>query len=508
MKEREISLVDLLIEMFLHWRMAILLMLVGCICFSGVSYIKSLQNVEPQIEQPQTEEKPKSLSQKLEEALDESKDLEDIFQEHLRDTQRTNVKLAINYENIYRDKLAYGDNSIIMKINPQEVSKIQILFWVKSDSLENTYNIENAYETLVIGNGLYEYLDSKHKIDASAVRELVKLDNESYGKDIDTSMFQMTILHYNEKKCDELAKAIVDYVEYLQQELQGKLGEHEVVVLKQVSTTMEDNNILNQQRAYINELLANMSTSAWAKEALSVEEKLYYDYLTGDMFDDNYDFPEPIMENIPEDDSTADGGEEESQTASANSSSFNIKYSILGLILFAFIYAFILFLRYVLDSKIKYTDNLHTLYGIPQLGQIPKTKVRKPFAFVDDWLYGLRDRGKRRFPLEETINLTIATVKIAIRQSNIKTISLIGCDIKQTTLSLCEKIKQSLEEDGINVEILNNILYDVQNMERLTGVEGVVLVETAASTAYDEIFREIDLMQRQNILVLGGIIQE
>ena len=65
-----------------------------------------------------------------------------------------------------------------------------------------------------------------------------------------------------------------------------------------------------------------------------------------------------------------------------------------------------------------------------------------------------------------------------------------------------------MEKEGITVTILNNVLYDAEAMEKLGTVKGAVLVEKAGSTLYNEITGELELLRRQEIMVLGGITVE
>lgn len=65
-----------------------------------------------------------------------------------------------------------------------------------------------------------------------------------------------------------------------------------------------------------------------------------------------------------------------------------------------------------------------------------------------------------------------------------------------------------LAEEGVEAQILNNVLYDAETMEKLGDTKGVVLVEKADSTLYAEVARELELLRRQDIAILGGIIVE
>ena len=75
-------------------------------------------------------------------------------------------------------------------------------------------------------------------------------------------------------------------------------------------------------------------------------------------------------------------------------------------------------------------------------------------------------------------------------------------------MAVCEQIKGALREDNLQIHILNNILYDAQTMAQLEDAKCVVLVEKVGSTLYDEIAQELELLKRQEIAVLGGIVVE
>lgn len=75
-------------------------------------------------------------------------------------------------------------------------------------------------------------------------------------------------------------------------------------------------------------------------------------------------------------------------------------------------------------------------------------------------------------------------------------------------MKACEQIRESLSAEGVSVQILSNVLYDAEVMEALSEAQGAVLVETAGSTLYEEVVRELQLLNRQNITVLGGIVVE
>ena len=64
------------------------------------------------------------------------------------------------------------------------------------------------------------------------------------------------------------------------------------------------------------------------------------------------------------------------------------------------------------------------------------------------------------------------------------------------------------EKEDITVTVLDNVLYNLETLEKLENIQNVVLVEKAGSTMYDEVAKEIELLQRNKINVLGGILVE
>lgn len=379
-------------------------------------------------------------------------------------------------------------------------------FFVKPVDAESTYSIKNAYENLVYSNGFYEYLSVECGLDVSAVRDVVQL-HDLGGRaegNVSDGVFRLTVTYYEQKGCSELMQAVIDYIEGWKEEIQEKFGEHDVVILDQSMVVGIDTGILYQQRSYLNNVIANMTTASRLKDSFTDEEKQYYDYLIGRQTAENTgdDGMEEKIENIIPDADT------QTSLATVVSPFAIIKYCILGMVLAVLAYVFIIFLHYIFDNKIKGVDDLEKQYDLPQMGYIPKEKASKPLGFVDEWLYSLRDRNKRKFSVEEAIKLSAVAIKIAAKKNGLESISLVGCDIKARTRTACEKMKEILEKEGIQADILNNVLYDAEAMERLGSVQGVVLVETAGSTLYEEVSKEIALLQRQNIPVLGGIVQE
>lgn len=473
--EREISLADLAIEILLHWRTAVLVMLAGGVLFAGLGYMRSAGAVRAQQAQQQAEEEPVDIAG---------------LEEQLTEEQLNNINTVLTYQKIYEEKQTYAETAVVMKLDPFQVPRAELTFLIRTDDMERTYNIEKVYEDLLSGTGLYEYLKDSCGLGDNA-NETVTLERTSYGEQQGNDTVRLSIVHSEEEICQRIADSVITYVEQRRKELTETLGEHEVILLEQSYGTVMSTGYIEQQKNCMQELLNLQTNIVKLKAAFSDEEQQYYEYLTMG-------------------EAAADSEEAETvQEAAAASPSVSVKYIILGMILFAFVYVFVIFLRYILNNKIRATDNLQELYGISQLGLIPETGRKKRFlGAVDGWLLSLRDHGKRKFSEEEAVKLAAVAVKMAAKKKPLSQVYLIGCNVKDRSETVCRRMAEQLEKDGIRTKLLNNVLYDAEAMAELEQAQGVVLVEKAGSTLYHEIVLETELLARQGIAVLGGIIVE
>lgn len=541
MKEREINLVDLMIEILLHWRGIIALMLVGGILLGAFSYVRTSQSAKAQaarIEElkAQLEEGPEEGSEaniKFKDAIkgwmdNEEVDLESSMakwlnvkpseleeavgkqlEKELTETQINNVEYALYYEDLYADKLAYQEASVYTRMDPENIQRAELTFLVTSDDLERSYNLERIYEDMVNNVELLAKLADIAEVPVANVGEVYSLSRGSGGLMKGSDSFKITITHYDDNTCRVMAQTVIDFLNGKHDSMAAQLGEHEISVVNQTVGGVGISSVLTTQRNMVSELLSLESSIARTKAAFSDEEWYYYNLLTTGKVAGN-----PYAVKV-EEEAKAEGEEGEEDIMSIINAgvtvtpSVSVKYVVLGMILAAFVYVFVIFMLYVLNSKIRSTDNLQELYDIPQLGQIPGGgRDKKPFGFVDRWILALRYWNQRKFTPDEALNLAAVAVRMVAGKNALNTVCLVGCDLREKAQSACEEIRRILAQEGVEAQILNNVLYDAESMEKLYDAKGVVLVEKAGSTLYTEVAKELELLKRQDIGILGGIIVE
>ena len=508
MREREISLVDLCVEVLLRWRVIVVVMLIGGILLGAFSYIQSsrtaasrraqlesqelLKEQEAQMSGEELEEWQNANKQQLEEALTES--------------QIANVNSAIMYEQLLEDKAIYQEQSVFMQMDPFRVPRAELTFLIVSDDLERTYNIEKVYEDLVTSVDLFAYVQETCGIE-SPVNELISLERTSYDQLQGSDTVRVSVLYSDEDTCRTMADAIVKYVQEQGKKLQSVLGEHEVELISQAYGMVMNEDVLTKQRNCESDIMTLVNNAVKLKSAFTDEEWYYYNYLVEGKAAAN---PDADVLEDGEDVTDAETAAEESVSGLTSvTPGVSIKFVILGMVLFAFIYVFAFFLLYILNNKLRAGDSLQELYNISQLGTVTGGEKKKKFlGVIDEWILKLRYRGQHRFDTEEAINLAAVATKMAVKKQGLDRVCLMGCDVTGATMKTCEQIRESLSADGVSVQILSNVLYDAEVMEALGEAQGAVLVETAGSTLYEEVVRELQLLNRQNITVLGGIVVE
>ncbi|MCM1213712.1 MAG: hypothetical protein NC331_00430 [Lachnospiraceae bacterium] len=487
MKEREISLLDLLVETLLKWRVIIVWALVGGILMGCFSYVRSYRTAQTQ----------KAQAMALERQFESGVQTEqEYLQNGLANTQINNVNTVLDYESLWKAEDAYLQESVKMLIDPLNAPRATLTFQVVAEDVEIAERIEQVYEDMV-PDGVGQWLAEKTQDGTSevALSELISSQKE-YEEKSDT--FRVTIYHISEEQCLQLAEKVDEYFQEQQPMLARKMGDHQIQLVAQNFSYVVDRVLLENRQKIQSNMINWRTNAAKLKDAFSAAEWEYYDYL--------------VENKYREDLAGVQQSERETQGVAyvtVIQPSISKKYVLMGMVLFAFIYAFYFFVKYILNNRLRAVDDVVSIYGVPELGVIPVGGGgKKIFSFVDNWILKLRNWNKRSFAAEEAIGLAAVAVKMAAKKENLSEVCCIGCDLKENAVKTAEAIQSILKDADISVKVLDNVLYDQETMEQLLSAKGAFLLERVGGTLYDEISREIELLHRQEIMVLGIIVVE
>ncbi len=514
MQEREINLVDLLVEVLLRWRALVVWMLIGGILMGAFSYMRSYKIAEAQkLQIAEAEEK---IQEKKEQFADSELGEEGIasisaekeyLEEQLTEIQESNVNTVLNYERFSGKKQEYYNSSILMQIDALNIPQVKLSFLITSDNEEKSNSIERIYEDKILG-GLFQWVvdNSLEDISTTVLSELITINRSSQELFNGSDSFCVTVVHATEAKCKELAKSIISYMNQEHEQVEKEMGAHDIILVNEAYSLVADTSLLDRQRNTKTDIITMNTNAAKLKEAFTEEEWKYYNFVTIDK----------TQGTLKEYEKEEEGSDEQKTTQSlaldmqvVTSPSVSIKFVILGMILLTISYIFYAYIVYIMNIRLRISDNMNQIYGIPQLGKIPQIHVKKKvFSFVDDWILRIRDRGKRRFSEEEATGLAAVAIKISARREELKSVYCIGCNIKERTAEVAGKIQNILKEESIDVEVLNNVLYNQEAMEQLQDAKGAFLLEKAGETFYNEVAKELELLHRQGVKVLGLVIIE
>lgn len=491
MQTREIDLLDMIADVLSHWRGLIVALVLGAALLGGFSYMKSLRTVQ-NVQQPETVVQEETT---VEEQLTQ-------LEQSLDDESLATVLAVVDDEKEYDLKKTYSENSIYMQLNPLQAVQTELVYQVQTADGSIDGQLGALYTSLLNNVGLYDWVAQQTGIEASYVGELISAETVSsltiqskteklqQEMSLGTNCVKVSILQPDVEACQKLADAVKAYMSEEQKQLNNELGQHALVLISETTGSVMNKDLMDEQIQCRNEIASLQSTIAAAKVDFTEEQKQYYELLT---WEEAEQLEQPAQ-NV--------SAEENPVQTSAVSK----KYVLLGAVLFAFVYALVICMVYIFNTKLRVSDELQSIYGIPQIGLVIRESGRK--VFLDKWVDSLRHYGKRKFTAEQSMELAFAAIKIAAVKNGLNNICLMGCNMSAGADKVCESLKAALEKEQISVSVLDNVLYDAEAMEKMDAMQGVVLVEKAGSTLYNEVAGELELLKRQDITVLGGIIVE
>lgn len=499
MQTREIDLLDMIADVLSHWRGLIVALVLGAVLLGGFSYTRSFRTVQiTQQQEPVVQDEATVQTQltQLEQSLD--------------DKSRVAVLTVVDDEKEYDLKKTYSENSIYMQLNPLQTVQTELIYQVQTADVNKDGQLGALYTSLLNNVGLYDWVAQQTGIEAGYVGELIsaetvssltiqskteRLQQEITEKlqqemSLGTNCVKVSILQPDAEACQKLADAVKAYMSEEQKQLNNELGQHALVLISETTGSVMNKDLMDEQIKCRNEIASLQSTIATAKADFTEEQKQYYELLTWE---------------------EAEQLEQPSQNATVEENpvptpAVSKKYVLLGAVLFAFVYALVICMVYIFNTKLRVSDELQSIYGIPQIGLVIRESGRK--VFLDKWVDSLRHYGKRKFTAEQSMELAFAAIKITAVKNGLNNICLMGCNMSAGADKVCESLKAALEKEQISVSVLDNVLYDAEAMAKMSAMQGAVLVEKAGSTLYNEVAGELELLKRQDIRMLGGIIVE
>ena len=524
MEEREIDLIDLMVEILYRWKGMVLAALVGAVLLGGFSYYKSMQ-----------------AAQSASYTSMPAKEAKEYLERGLSATDKFNARQAVASERALERYEEYFEESVLMNLDPNAVPQAVLVYSVDAKDQTEAENITALYIQMLKSGKLAEHLSELDgSMTKAAASELISVSGSydtgstmvfqdtfasAYGtahtattSDSDPAVsFTVILRNRTEEAVVPMADAADEYIGRLSKDNAFSGKSHTCKLAARSEGVVMDAELMEKQKVLTDAVYAYSNITNYAatsRDKLKGSGLAYYNVLKE--LEKEFAAPDPRKTADDATGSSAEATGSSAETAgntagtasvSTAKPSINKKYIIIGFVAGAFVYAGVLLLIYLLDSRIHYTDDLNVLYGLSRIGSIPDEKKWNRSAYTR-WLRKIRDRGNRFFARDKAVELSCTGIRTLAGKKELSSVCVIGCSMEGQTGEVASSIVNSVSGSGLKAEAIADILYDADAYNKFCSYQGVVLLEKAGETMYEEIMNELRKITDQGLTLLGAVVVE
>lgn len=478
MVNREIDLIDLIYSILRRWRLLVILVIIGGVLAGIASYVITSRSAKD------AENHMRICVDKMEAESEDGKfSLQEVMLAYeLNESVINEIRSRVGLEKRYLKQNDYINYSRYMCLNANEIIKQHLVYTVSADSGEAEAQAVELYKTILASGASADYVSKTKGVDTTTVYDLCRVDDEFDSGMSGSNYFSIMVFSDDEAECEELVQGVD---EYIRTELADKV--HDVIPhsLEKDGVFVYrgyDRELSVSQMEYRATNLEFLSEINKYKSALSVSERAYYSFLalsdgTKNNTRDDVVYPSPEIKK---------------------------NYVLLGMIAFPLAYMVLMVLHCIMDRRIRRTDDLEKLYGVNVLGNVnlDRKKRWRLFGFIDTVVEMLFRNDSYRFDQEKSLSFVVSAVRAAAGATEENEVCLVGCHFQD---GIAEAMKEGLEKSGLQVDMIDNLIYDAGAMDRLKDSKPVVVIEKVGSTFHKEISKEVNLIQQNGVKLLGAV---
>lgn len=405
------------------------------------------------------------------------------------------------YSDIYKEYKEYLDNSIIMKLDSNNIRTISMDYYINNindedDSFkENSIKVVNEYlrhlKSEELLNKLSEELSLEvpksylsETIEIRSDEDFLKIVNKFVTDEIDFSIeegnssdFNIKI-YLNNSFDGEAALEIIDsYLNELYSEISESFGQYDLVKLDKISSNCVDNNIILKKANIINEMglctqkIDNIRNK-FADTKVEMFTTLFNAITTGE---------NPISTNevVPQEYSHV------------------IKYIIIGGVLCLCLALVFIIYRYVNKEKIESELEIRDRFNLPIIGVLAQEKRLN--NIVDKTIMNVYNRKRNLLDEDEAIEMISTNIKVMSKENGYTKIMITGCDISKVE-GYAEIIRKKVGQD-IEIILGDNIALTPKTLEKLSEVDAVIFFEVSEFSSFKYMRRELEIVNgRKDIM--------
>lgn len=461
---REINLANLFWEILLSWRKCICFGVLFAIVLSGMKYFMDVRSYH--------------ASQNIDVEKEKS-NLEQEEMEQLSD--------AVALQGRVDEYEKYQEKSALMQLDPYAKPVLELQFYIQSDYIVNYTNDHERDYTPELVSMYCNYINSGEMAQKVIADAALAVSAEDFRELLSVlsngSTVSVSISYAEAGKLEEISNVVKSFLEEKEPELQ-EVGSHKLELIDESQSVVVDTALAEKK----NTIADNVATLEYQLKNMknSMSDKL------------------TALFNIEVSEMRGEQLEEEEEPG------FSVLFVILGGMLGVILVCIWIACKIIFTSKLQSSEEIGSLYGVRLLGKVELTDNRKRhfLAVIDNWILNLRNRGKKKLPTDQQLEVIAANIALLCKRQELHCIYMTGSEYEKVDKAILDKLKQKLSWQEIKVKDGGNMLYDASSLQ--SGIENghIMLVEQRNVSAYDEIYAELDLLAQYSSEVLGVIVLE
>ena len=184
----------------------------------------------------------------------------------------------------------------------------------------------------------------------------------------------------------------------------------------------------------------------------------------------------------------------------------NVTNIVLGGFIGAFVIAMIPACSYMFSSKLRYEDDLTSLFELHSIASYPNYKrLCKKDSKVDQAIYKFFWKNEGRVTDKEQANVAVTDCVMSMAQNGYKSICFISSASGEFdhVNEIVDKLSQVVDTCVLEKSILSS----AKSLQSVQMYDCAVIVEKLDQSYYEDIIRELEYCERFNVPVLGSIVQ-
>jgi len=446
--EQEIDLKDLIFYIVKRWRQILLIAVILAVVLGGYKLCRGVLNDKQYVDD----------LQKTYDSDFKSYHLTKDGYERKINTLVQNIDYEENYEK----------NSVLFQLDPFNKCVAKMNLFIRTEEEYNSINMVDpadslvkAYSSMLKSKSTIEKASLENSLDISYLRELLNIEADYNG-----NMISITVTYKDENGAQKILDTILDSIKTSQNEVESNLGIHSIIFMNGETSMIADQKLAdfqNERSDKLTQMQKNLEETQLALDELVEPQQPTNESFSG------------VLKSA-------------------------IKYGFAGGVFGAFMVAFIFCIIYMMNPRLRSSEEFISRFNTKILGTFSTEVVRKKQSKLDIWINKLE--GKEYISKGDVIKRIIAGITIYTEME--KTILLTGTVepdlLKNIQLEIKAHFPELIFEIGIDMN------RNFETLTRLTAVDGVILVEKCGVSKYKDIENELEIICNLNKKIIGSII--